>query len=52
MTIDPDLYEACDPVRKQLLGAGSSCNGFFSAKEEDTPFRTWLEEHLGEDVFH
>ncbi|MFT7692673.1 MAG: ectoine hydroxylase, partial [Candidatus Latescibacterota bacterium] len=52
MTIDPDLYEACDPVRKQLLGAASNCNGFFSPKEEDTPFRTWLEEHLGEDVFH
>jgi ectoine hydroxylase-related dioxygenase (phytanoyl-CoA dioxygenase family) len=51
MTIDPDLFSSCDPVRKQLLGYGSNCNGFFSPKDEDVPLKLRLEEHLGEGVF-
>jgi ectoine hydroxylase len=51
MTIDPSLFDNCDPVRKQLLGYGTNCNGFFSPKDEDVPFKLWLEEHLGEGVF-
>lgn len=50
MHIRPDLLAACDPIRKQLLGQGSNCNGFFSPQDEDVPLKLWLEEHLGEVV--
>ncbi len=48
MTVRPDLFEACDPIRKQILGAGTNCNGFFSPKDDDVPLKLWLEEHTGE----
>jgi ectoine hydroxylase-related dioxygenase (phytanoyl-CoA dioxygenase family) len=48
MTIRPDLLDACDPIRKQLLGQGANCNGFFSPKDEDVPLKLWFEEHLPE----
>jgi hypothetical protein len=44
-TIRPDLFKNCDPIRRQLLGDGTNCNGFFSPKDEDVPLKTWLEEH-------
>ncbi len=47
MTIPPQLLAECDPVRQQLLGVGTNCNGFFSPKDEDVPFKLWLETHLG-----
>jgi ectoine hydroxylase-related dioxygenase (phytanoyl-CoA dioxygenase family) len=47
MTILPELFEKCDPIRKQLLGYGSNCNGFFSPRDEDVPFKLWLEENIG-----
>jgi hypothetical protein len=47
MTIRPELFEKCDPIRKQLLGYGSNCNGFFSPRDEDVPFKLWLEENIG-----
>lgn len=46
MTIQPELFEACDPIRKQLLGHGTNCNGFFSPQDEDVPLKQWMEEHL------
>jgi ectoine hydroxylase-related dioxygenase (phytanoyl-CoA dioxygenase family) len=48
MTIRKDLFELCDPIRKQLLGWGTNANGFFSPKDEDVPLKQWLQEHLGE----
>lgn len=45
-TIRPDLFAKCDPIRKQLLGHGATCNGFFSPKDEDVPLKVWLEEYL------
>ena len=48
MTVRPDLFEACDPIRKQILGAGTNCNGFFSPKDDDVPLKLWLEEHARE----
>ena len=48
MTVRPDLFEACDPIRKQILGGGTNCNGFFSPKDDDVPLKLWLEEHTGE----
>lgn len=47
MTIPTEIMESSDPVRRQLLGAGTNCNGFFSPKDEDVPFKLWLEEHTG-----
>lgn len=48
MTIRPDLFETCDPIRKQLLGHGTNSNGFFSPTDEDVPLKAWMEEHLEE----
>ena len=50
MTIDPKLLAACDPIRQQLLGQGTNCNGYFSPKDEDVPLKLWLEEHLAEAI--
>ena len=46
MTIAPRLLEACDPIRRQLLGQGSNCNGFFSPTDDDVPLKLWLKENL------
>ena len=48
MNIRPDLLAACAPIRRQLLGLGSNCNGFFSPKDEDVPLKLWMGEHLDE----
>lgn len=48
MTIRPDLLGLCDPIRRQLLGQGTNCNGFFSPQDEDVPLKQWMEEHLEE----
>lgn len=45
-TIRPDLFKKCDPIRRQLLGDGTNCNGFFSPKDDDVPLKVWLEENL------
>jgi ectoine hydroxylase len=45
-TIRPDLFRNCDPIRKQLLGDGTNCNGYFSPKDDDVPLKVWLEENL------
>ena len=44
MTVQ-DLWPRCDPVRRQLLGWGTNCNGFYTPTDEDVPLRTWLKEH-------
>lgn len=44
MTVQ-SLWENAEPVRKQLLGAGLNCNGYYSPTEEDVPLRSWLRQH-------
>jgi ectoine hydroxylase len=44
MTVQ-NLWPRCDPVRKQLLGYGTKCNGFYTPSDEDVPLKTWLESH-------
>ncbi len=43
MTVS-DLWDKCDPIRKQLLGYGVNCNGFYTPTDDDVPLRTWLRE--------
>ncbi|WP_395142837.1 phytanoyl-CoA dioxygenase family protein [Armatimonas sp.] len=45
-----DLWPQSDPIRKQLLGYGESCNGFFSPSDDDVPLRVWLREHSPEEA--
>jgi hypothetical protein len=44
MTVS-DLWAQSDPIRRQLLGWGVNCNGFYSPTDEDVPLRVWLREH-------
>jgi ectoine hydroxylase len=44
MTVQ-SLWPDCDPIRRQLLGWGVNCNGFYSPTDEDVPLRVWLREH-------
>jgi hypothetical protein len=41
MTVE-QLWERCDPIRRQLLGDGVNANGHFSPSDEDVPLREWL----------
>ena len=43
MTVQ-SLWEQSDPIRRQLLGYGTSANGFYSPTDEDVPLRGWLRE--------
>lgn len=43
MTVQ-DLWERCDPVRRQLLGDGVDCNGHYSPTDDDVPLRVWLRD--------
>jgi len=44
MTVQ-SLWPQCDPIRRQMLGWGVNCNGFYTPSDEDVPLRTWLREH-------
>lgn len=44
MTVE-SLWPQCDPIRRQMLGWSSNCNGRFSPTDEDVPLRVWLREH-------
>lgn len=44
------LWEKCDPVRRQMLGWGVNCNGFYTPTDEDVPLRQWLREHSPEEA--
>ena len=48
MTVEP-LYEKCDAIRRQLLGAATRNNGRYVPSEDDVPLRGWLLENLGDD---
>ncbi len=49
MTVQ-QLWERCDPVRRQLLGDGVNCNGHFTPTDADVPLRGWLREHRPADA--
>jgi len=49
MTVQ-SLWEKCDPIRKQMLGWGTNCNGFYTPTDADVPLRTWLKEHSPGEV--
>jgi ectoine hydroxylase-related dioxygenase (phytanoyl-CoA dioxygenase family) len=45
-----DLFDAVDPVRRQLLGWTSSANARFDPTDDDVPLRAWIAEHAGLDA--
>lgn len=49
MTVQ-DLWERCDPIRRQMLGDGVNCNGYYSPSDADVPLRMWLKEHSPEEA--
>lgn len=49
MTVQ-SLWDRCDPVRRQLLGWGVNCNGFYSPTDEDVPLRGFLREHSPDEA--
>lgn len=48
MTVQ-SLWETSDPIRRQLLGAGTNANGYYSPTDADVPLRGWLREHSPEE---
>lgn len=44
------LYPQLDPIRRQILGDGSSPNGAYDPTDADVPLRVWLREHSPADV--
>lgn len=44
------LWEGSDPIRRQMLGAGTGANGYYSPSDADVPLRVWLREHCPEDA--
>lgn len=44
------MWATSDPVRRQLLGWGTSANGFYSPGVDDVALRAWLEQHCPEDA--
>ncbi|MCE2402022.1 phytanoyl-CoA dioxygenase family protein [Candidatus Poribacteria bacterium] len=51
MTVE-HLYECCDPIRRQLLGAAVRNNGRYVPTDEDVPLRGWLIEQFGENAVY
>lgn len=43
------LWDQCDPIRRQLLGWGVNCNGFYTPTDADVPLRGWLRENSPDD---
>jgi ectoine hydroxylase len=49
MTVS-QLWSDSDPIRRQLLGDGVNCNGYFTPTDDDVPLRVWLREHSPEEA--
>ncbi len=45
ITIPPEIFDRCDPIRQQLLGYAARPGGRFSGQDKDSPLKVWLEEH-------
>ncbi|MEE2659700.1 MAG: phytanoyl-CoA dioxygenase family protein [Candidatus Latescibacterota bacterium] len=39
----------CDPIRRQILGDGIDVKGWWQPTEADTPLKSWIAEHRGEE---
>ncbi len=46
MTVE-HLFDQCDPIQRQLLGASSGGMGYTSPEDRDVPLKLWLKEQLG-----
>ena len=44
------LMHDVDPVRRQLMGAATSANGYFDPTPDDVPLREWIRRHLGDNA--
>lgn len=44
------LWEQSDPIRRQMLGAGTGANGYYSPEDADVPLRVWLRQHSLEEA--
>jgi ectoine hydroxylase-related dioxygenase (phytanoyl-CoA dioxygenase family) len=49
MTVQ-SLWERSDPIRRQMLGAGTNANGYYSPTDADVPLRVWLREHSPQEA--
>ena len=49
MTVQ-SLWEGSDLIRRQMLGAGTGANGYYSPADEDVPLRVWLREHSPQEA--
>jgi ectoine hydroxylase len=49
MTVS-SLWETSDPIRRQMLGWGVNCNGFYTPTDDDVPLRGWLKEHSPDEA--
>ena len=49
MTVE-HLFDQCDPIQRQLLGASTGGMGYTSPEDQDVPLKLWLKEHLGESA--
>lgn len=43
MTMD-GLLEKSDPIRRQMLGDGLNCNGYYTPTDGDVPLKVWMRE--------
>jgi hypothetical protein len=41
------VWEGADPIRRQLLGACTTANGYFDPQPDDVPLKTWIAENVG-----
>ena len=49
MTVQ-SLWAQSGAIRRQLLGAGTNANGYYSPTDADVPLRGWLREHSPADA--
>lgn len=46
------IYDAVDPIRRQLLGFCTTANGYYDPQPEDVPLRDWIRTHVGDAALH
>jgi ectoine hydroxylase len=44
MTMVDKLLEKSDPIRRQMLGDGLNCNGYYTPTDGDVPLKVWMRE--------
>jgi hypothetical protein len=43
------VWDSASPIRRQLLGACTTANGYFDPQPDDVPLKTWIRENAGPD---